>query len=173
MSPVRIVSTLGFFFFLFVIQESAVSLIHFPISGFSLYLAIAISLIAFEDHNGSIVTGFLAGIVLDLSPTSSAPFGQWALILTSVAFLFAVNRDSIADLTSSPITFVIFVGAGVSLALVTYVIFGTLLGEQNGSLKHDSAIVLGNLLWTLLFTPIFLPALSRVREYSLTARERL
>ena len=172
MSPVRIISTLGFFFALFVVQESAVSLIHFPISGFSLYLAIAISLIAFEDHNGSLITGFLAGIVLDLSPTSNAPFGQWALILTGVAFLFAVNRDSIADLTGSPITFVLFVGAGVSLALMIYLLFGALLGEQNGSLGHDSTILLGNLLWTIVFTPMFLPALGRVREYSLTARER-
>jgi len=172
MSPVRIASTLGFFFALFVLQESAVSLIHFPISGFSLYLAIAISLIAFEDHNGAIVTGFLAGLVLDLSPTSNAPFGQWALILTSIGFLFAVNRDSIADLTSSPITFVIFVAGGVSIALVAYLIFGTLLGEQNGSIGHISIVLLGNLLWTIIFTPMFLPALERVREYSLTARER-
>ena len=172
MSPIRIVSTLGFFFVLFVIQESAISLIHFPISGFSLYLAIAISLIAFEDHNGALVTGFLAGIVLDLSPTSNAPFGQWALILTFIGFLFAVNKNSIADLTSSPITFVIFVAIGVSVALLMYLTFGALLGEQNGSLSHDAIVLSGNLLWTIIFTPMFLPALERAREYSLTARER-
>ncbi len=172
MSPVRILSTLGLFFALFVFQESAVSLIHFPLSGFSLYLAIAISLIAFEDHNGALITGFLAGIVLDLSPTSNAPFGQWALILTSIGFLFAVNRDSIADLTSSPITFVLFVAGGAAIALVTYLCFGALLGEQNGSLGHDGVVLLGNTLWTLIFTPVFLPALERIREYFLTARER-
>jgi rod shape-determining protein MreD len=172
MSALRIVSTLAFFFVLFTIQESAVSLIHFPISGFSLYLAIAISLIALEDHNGALITGFLAGIVLDLSPTSNAPFGQWALILTGIAFLFAVNRDSIADLTSSPITFVLFVAVGVSLALVIYITFGSLLGEENGSLSHDGTVILGNLIWTIIFTPMFLPTLGRVREYSLTARER-
>jgi len=172
MSALRIVSTLAFFFVLFTIQESAVSLIHFPISGFSLYLAIAISLIALEDHNGALITGFLSGIVLDLSPTSNAPFGQWALILTGIAFLFAVNRDSIADLTSSPVTFVLFVAVGVSIALMIYLLFGSLLGEQNGSLSHDLIVVLGNALWTIVFTPMFLPTLGRVREYSLTARER-
>ena len=172
MSPLRIFWTLGFFFALFVVQESAVSLVHFPISGFSLYLAIAISLIAFEDHNGALVTGFLAGVVLDLSPTSNAPFGQWALILTGIGFLFAANRDSIADLSASPITFVLFVAVGVSIALVTYLCFGALLGEQNGSLSHDVRVLLGNTLWTLVFTPIFLPSLERIREYALTARER-
>ncbi len=172
MSPVRILSTLGFFFVLFVVQESAVSLVHFPISGFSLYLAIAISLIAFEDHNGAIVTGFLAGLVLDLSPTSNAPFGQWALILTALGFLFAVNRDSISDLTSSPITFVIFVAGGATLSLIAYLGFGALLGEENGSFVHVLIVLLGNLVWTVIFTPMFLPALERAREYSLTARER-
>jgi rod shape-determining protein MreD len=147
--------------------------VHFPISGFSLYLAIAISLIAFEDHNGAIVTGFLAGIVLDLSPTSNAPFGQWALILTFVGFLFAVNSDSISDLTSSPVTFVIFVGLGVTLSLIIYLGFGSLLGEENGSLHHDAIVVSGNLLWTVIFTPMFLPALVRAREYVMTARERV
>ena len=173
MSPVRIISTLFFFFGLFVVQESAVSLVHFPISGFSLYLAIAISLIAFEDHNGALITGFLAGVVLDLSPTSNAPFGQWALILTSIGFLFAVNRDSIADLTDSAITFVIFVSGGVSLALVGYLGFGALLGEQNGSFSRDALVVLGNLIWTVLFTPIFLPALEKVRDYALSEKERI
>ncbi|MEI6295089.1 MAG: rod shape-determining protein MreD [Actinomycetes bacterium] len=172
MSPVRIIYTLGFFFILFVLQESAISLIHFPIAGFSLYLALAISLIAFEDHNGAIVSGFLAGIVLDLSPTSNSPFGQWALILTSIAFLFAVNRDSIADVTTSPITFVIVVAGGVTLALISYLSFGALLGEENGSLGHDATVLAGNLLWTIIFTPMFLPALRRAHEYSLTARER-
>ena len=172
MSALRIFSTLGFFFVLFTIQESAVSLVHFPISGFSLYLAVAISLIAFEDHNGALITGFLAGIVLDLSPTSNAPFGQWALILTGIGYLFAVNRDSIADLTASPVTFVLFVSVGVSAALIIYLTFGSLLGEQNGTLGHDGVVILGNLIWTIVFTPMFLPALGRVREYSLTARER-
>ena len=173
MSPARIISTLAFFFGLFVVQESAVSLVHFPISGFSLYLAIAISLIAFEDHNGALITGFLAGIVLDLSPTSNGPFGQWALILTTIGFLFAANRDSIADLTGSAITFVIFVSGGVTLALIAYLGFGALLGEQNGSLSRDGLVLFGNLIWTVLFTPIFLPALEKVRDYSLSEKERI
>jgi hypothetical protein len=110
---------------------------------------------------------------LDLSPTSNAPFGQWALILTSIGFLFAVNRDSIADLTDSAITFVIFVSGGVSLALVGYLGFGALLGEQNGSFSRDALVVLGNLIWTVLFTPIFLPALEKVRDYALSEKERI
>jgi rod shape-determining protein MreD len=172
MSIPRSLATLAFFFVLFTIQESVISLIHFPLGGFSLYLAISIALITLEDNNGAIVMGFLSGVVLDLSPTSHAPFGQWALILTVVAYIFAANKESIADLTLSPLTFVLFVTFGVSIALLVYLAFGTLLGEGNGSLSHDSIIVLANAVWTLLFTPIFLPALRSVRRASLTSRER-
>jgi rod shape-determining protein MreD len=171
-SPTRIFSTLAFLFILFTIQESAISLIHFPIAGFSLYLAVAISLIAFEDHNGSLVVGFLAGIVLDLSPTSNAPFGQWALILTIVGYLFATNRESFADFTMSPVIFVFFVATGVTLALLMYLGFGSLVGEANGSINRDLVILLGNALWTIIFTPMYLPALRTVRKISLTSKER-
>jgi len=173
MSALRAGISLAFFFLLFGIQESAISLIHFPVAGFSLYLAVAIALIAFEDGNAAIITGFIAGFVLDLSPTSNGPFGQWALILTLVGYIFTSNRESIADLTSSPLTFVLFVTFGVSIALVTYILFGTLLGEHNGSLSRDFYIVLANAFWTLIFTPIFLPALSKLRKLTLTSKERM
>ena len=172
MSIPRTFATLGFFFVLFIVQESVVSLIHFPIAGFSLYLAIAIALIALEDNNGAIVMGFLGGIVLDLSPTSNAPFGQWALILTIVGYIVAANKESIADLTLSPLTFVLFVVFGVSVALLAYLAFGTLLGEGNGSFRRDIVIVCANAVWTIIFTPIFLSALRHFRRASLTSRER-
>jgi rod shape-determining protein MreD len=172
MSALRVGIFLAFFFGLFAIQESAISLIHFPIAGFSLYLAIAIALMAHEDGNAAIITGFLAGFVLDLSPTSNGPFGQWALILTLVGYFFTANRESIADLTTSPITFVIFVTLGVSAALLTYILFGTLLGEHTGSLKRDFFIIFANAIWTMLFTPIFLPAVGKFRQLALSSKER-
>jgi len=156
-SPIRIASSLVFFFVLFAVQESAISLIHFPVAGFSLYLAVAIALIAYQDHDGAIIMGFLSGIVLDLSPTSNAPFGQWALILTLVGYVFAANRESIFDATSAPLTFVLLIAFGVSTSLIFYLVFGLLLGESNGSFTHDIVLIIGNLVWTVIFTPMFLP----------------
>jgi hypothetical protein len=57
--------------------------------------------------------------------------------------------------------------------LVGYLGFGALLGEQNGSFSRDALVVLGNLIWTVLFTPIFLPALEKVRDYALSEKERI
>ena len=171
MSPVRIAYSLFFFFVLFAVQESAVSLIHFPIAGFSLYLAVTIALIAYEDHDGSIIMGFLAGIVLDLSPTSNGPFGQWALILTLVGYVFASNRESIFDATSAPLTFVLLIAFGVSASLIFYLFFGLLLGESNGSIGRDLIVIIGNIIWTIIITPIFLPLLRAFQKATKAARQ--
>jgi rod shape-determining protein MreD len=172
MSPIRIFSTVLFLFLVFAVQESAISIIHFPITGFSLYVAVAISLVASEDHNGSLVMGFLSGIVLDLSPTSNSAFGQWALVLTVIGYIFAVNKESIADLTSSPITFVILVAIGTSGAFLLDLGIGALLGEENGSMNHNLVVSFGNGFWSIIFAPIFLPGLRFARRFSLTSQER-
>ena len=89
MSPTRVGISTAFLFLVFAIQESVVSRIHLPITGFSLYLAILICLIALEDRNGSVIMGFIGGVVLDLSPTSQSPFGQWALIFTIIGYIIS------------------------------------------------------------------------------------
>jgi len=170
-SPIRIAYSLVFFFVLFAVQESAISLIHFPVAGFSLYLAVAIYLIAYEDHDGAIIMGFLSGIVLDLSPTFNGPFGQWALILTLIGYVFASNRESIFDATSAPLTFVLLIAFGVSAALIFYIFFGLLLGEANGSFTHDIVLILGNLVWTVIFAPMFLPVMRSFQKALSTSRQ--
>ena len=56
-------------FLFFVIQESAISRINFPIAGFSLYLAVLLGFMALENQLGAIVLGFIGGLILDLSPS--------------------------------------------------------------------------------------------------------
>jgi hypothetical protein len=58
------------------------------------------------------------------------------------------------------------------MALLMYLGFGTLVGEVNGSINHDLVILFGNALWTIIFTPMYLPALRTVRKISLTSKER-
>ena len=173
MSPTRLSISSAFLFLIFVIQESVISRVHLPITGFSLYLAVLICLIALEDRNGAIVMGFIGGLVLDLSPTSQSPFGQWALIFTIIGYLVSSNLESVGDFTSQPITFVLFIAAGSGFALLTYLVIGSALGEESGSLNHNLVVVLGNFIWTLLFTPLFLPLIRRVRELTLTSWERV
>jgi hypothetical protein len=92
---------------------------------------------------------------MDLSTSIDTPFGQWALVLTIIGYLFSVNRESIGDFTQSPFTFVLFVSAAVSLSLVTFLIIGVMLGQNNGGALNNTGLIFINSLWTFLITPIF------------------
>ena len=159
--------------FFFIVQEAAISKINFPIAGFSLYLCVVLGLMALEDRFGAISFGFIAGIVLDFSPSSDSPFGKWALILTLIGYLFSRNRESIGDFTERPIAFILLVTAGATISLVMFLAFGVILGENNGSMLNNLKTVFGNALWTLLFSSILLPAIVKLREMTLTSRERI
>ena len=153
-------------------QEAAISRISFPITGFSLCLAVLIGLMALEDRSGAIALGFIGGLIMDLSPTANTPFGQWALVLTLVGYVIGSNRESIGDFTTRPGAFVLFVALATALTLLLSIIMGALIGDQAGSLGRNIIVVLGNTLWTFLFAPLFLPALTLLRNTTLTSRER-
>jgi hypothetical protein len=110
---------------------------------------------------------------MDLSTSADTPFGQWALALTIVGYLFSVNRETVGDFTQTPLTFVLFVTAAVSLSLATFLGIGLMLGQNNGGLFHNTGLIFINSLWTFLITPIFLPLIVRIRKLMLNNRERV
>ena len=173
MSGLRVFYTSIFLFLLFVIQEVIVARINFPFNGFSLYLAVLMIVLALEDRSGSLVFGFIGGLIMDLSTSADTPFGQWALALTIIGYLFSVNRETVGDFTESPFTFVVFVSAAVSISLLTFLIIGLLLGQNNGGVLNNTGLIFINSLWTFLITPIFLPLIIRIRKLMLDNRERV
>ena len=173
MSGLRVFYTSIFLFVLFIIQEVIIARINFPFNGFSLYLAVLMIVLALEDRTGSLVFGFIGGLIMDLSTSADTPFGQWALVITIIGYLFTVNRESIGDFTESPFTFVLFVSAAVALSLATFVIIGLMLGQNNGGFFHNIGLIIINSLWTFLITPIFLPLIVRIRKLMLANRERV
>jgi rod shape-determining protein MreD len=158
---------------LFIIQEAIIARVNFPFSGFSLYLAALMIVLALEDRTGSLIFGFTGGLIMDLSTSADTPFGQWALVLTIVGYLFSVNRETVGDFTQTPLTFVLFVTAAVSLSLATFLGIGLMLGQNNGGLFHNTGLIFINSLWTFLITPIFLPLIVRIRKLMLNNRERV
>jgi len=165
-------SALILLFFL-IVQESAVSKINFPISGFSLYLCAVLGLMSLEDRFGAIALGFIGGLILDLSPSSDSAFGKWAFILTIVGYLFSRNRESIGDFTERPLAFVLFVTAGATITLTIFLLGGVILGENNGAFFINIRTIFGNAIWTLFFSSILLPGLIKLRRFTLTSRERI
>jgi rod shape-determining protein MreD len=173
MSGLRVLNTSIFLFIVFLIQELVIARIKFPIDGFSLYLAALMVVLSLEDRNGSIVFGFIGGLIMDLSITADTPFGQWALILTLIGYLFSLNKESIGDFTQSPIVFVAFISLASAFALLTYLSIGVLLGQNNGTLSHMISIVFANSLWSFLLVPLILPLIVKTRAALLSNRERI
>jgi len=173
MSGLRVFYTSIFLFLLFIIQEVIVARVNFPFNGFSLYLAVLMIVLALEDRSGSLVFGFIGGLIMDLSTSADTPFGQWALVLTIIGYLFSVNRETVGDFTESPFTFVLFVSAAVSVSLLTFLIIGLMLGQNNGGALNNTGLIFINSLWTFLITPIFLPLIIRIRKLMLDNRERV
>lgn len=173
MSGVRVLNTSIFLFVVFLIQETVIARIKFPIDGFSLYLAVLMVLLSLEDRSGSIVFGFIGGLIMDLSIAADSPFGQWALILTLIGYLFSLNKESIGDFTQSPIVFVAFISLASAFALVLYLVIGALLGQNNGTLTHLISIVFANSLWSFFLAPLFLPLIVKTRSALLSNRERI
>jgi len=168
----RITLLSAFLLVIFAIQEAGIARINFPVTGFSLFLTVLIGLMALEDRSGSVVIGFIGGLILDLSPSSNSPFGQWALVMPIIGYIIATNRESIGDFTTRPGAFVLFVALVSGLALIIALIAGSMLGEDNGTVGHNIIVVLGNTVWTFLFSPLVLPGLTKLRATTLTSRER-
>jgi rod shape-determining protein MreD len=173
MSGLRVFYTSVFLFIIFVIQELAIDRINFPLNGFSLYLAALMIVLSLEDRTGSLVFGFIGGMIMDLSTSADTPFGQWALVMTVIGYLFSVNRETIGDFTQSPFTFVVFISAAVSLSLSVFLLIGLMLGQNNGGVYHNVILILANAIWSLILTPIFLPLVIKVRKLTLTNRDRI
>lgn len=172
MSRIRVLNTSIFLFAIFLLQETLVSRINFPINGFSLYLAALMVLLSLEDRNGALVFGFIGGLIMDLSAAADTPFGQWALVLTVIGYLFSVNKESIGDFTESPILFLIFISLASALSLFLFLLVGAMLGQENGTFTHAFSIIFANTLWSILLTPLFLPAIIKTRAALLSNRER-
>ncbi|NDH81678.1 MAG: rod shape-determining protein MreD [Actinobacteria bacterium] len=172
MSRIRVLNTSIFLFIIFLLQETLVSRINFPINGFSLYLAALMVLLSLEDRNGALVFGFIGGLIMDLSAAADTPFGQWALVLTVIGFLFSVNKESIGDFTESPILFLIFISLASALSLFLFLLVGAMLGQENGTFTHAFSIIFANTLWSFLITPLVLPLIIKGRTALLSNRER-
>ena len=172
MSQLRVFNTSIFLFIIFLIQETIVSRINFPLNGFSLYIAALMVVLSLEDRTGSLVFGFIGGVIMDLSIAADTPFGQWALVMTLMGYLFSINKESIGDYTETPVIFIGFISIASGLSLLIFAIVGTLLGEEMGGLVRNLGLIFANSLWTFLIIPLFLPLIIKMRRIMLTSREK-
>lgn len=119
------------------------------------------------------ISGFGAGLMLDLSPSSTAPVGQWMLVMSAVGFGIAFLRYGDDSLRSSPLSLIVLVSAGVVVSIAAYAVLSLLLGKEMGDSTRLAINIFGNGLWSLAVTPFILPIASRLHRSVFESREML
>jgi rod shape-determining protein MreD len=168
----RIPAIFGIFFLMFLLQEAILNRINFLIGGFSIYLAFFMAWIMQEEKNSAVATGFIAGLILDLSPTLEAPFGLWTLVLTGMSYILATNVRAALESELSPVVMTVVTVLGSSVGLILFLLFGAILGQDVGSGAYISQEIFGNAVWALLLSPLYIPITVALYRVTLTARNR-
>ena len=168
----RLPAIFGIFFLMFLLQEAIFNKINFLVGGFSLYLAFFMAWIMQDERNSAVATGFIAGFILDLSPTLEAPFGLWTLVLTGMSYILATNVRAALDSELSPVVMTMVTVLGSSVALILFLLFGAILGQDVGSGLNVTQVIFGNAMWSLLLSPLYVPITIALYRTTLTARNR-
>lgn len=158
----RFLLSFPIFFTVYLLQEGFVTQMRLPAGGFSLILIFTLAWAAMSTPEIGALTGFGAGLLMDLSETTSGPLGHWTLILILVSFVISFLSYGDDHVRANPLNIVFLVAAGVVGAQIAYAIFGLLLGQELGSILNVLFICLGTAFWSAIVTPLLLPIISRL-----------
>lgn len=152
------------FAFLFVVQESVINQVHLPLGGFSLPLIAAIIWSSISEPEIGAITGFIAGMFMDLSPSNSGPFGQWILVLTIACFTISYLGYGDDALNANPAGLIAMASIAVISTLVAYILTGMLFGLNLGESFQLVRTIFGIGIWSALLAPILVPFIARVHS---------
>jgi rod shape-determining protein MreD len=160
MSIRRYLLSFPIFIFIFILQEAFVTQLRIPFAGFSLLLIVALIWAALSTPEIGALTGFGAGLLMDLSQTTPGPMGQWTLVLILAGFSVAFLGYGDDNIRANPINIVLITTIGVVASQIVFLIFGFMLGQEIGSLGHLLFILAGSAFWTAIVCPFLLKAVS-------------
>jgi len=158
----RFLFSFPIFFTVYLLQEGFVTQMRLPAGGFSLILIFTLAWAAMSTPEIGALTGFGAGLLMDLSETSPGPLGHWTLILILVSFVISFLSYGDDHVRANPLNIVFLVAVGVVGAQIAFAIFGLLLGQELGSIVQILFICLGTAFWSAIVTPLLLPIISRL-----------
>jgi len=145
---------------IFLFQEAFVTQMRLPAGGFNLLLVVAIIWSALSTPEIGALTGFGAGIGMDLSQTSPGPMGHWTLVLIMICYGVAFLGYGDDNIRGNPINVVLLTTAGVVLSQVAFLILGLMLGQQIGSIGNLVFLLAGSAFWTAIISPLIIKVIS-------------
>jgi len=147
---------------MFVVQEAVVNQFRVLGGGLSLVLIFTLLWAALSTPELGAVTGFGAGLLMDLSQTTSSPMGQWTLIMILAGFSVSYLGYGDDNFRGNPISLVIIVAIAVPLTRLVYLVIGLMLGSELGSVLQVGISLLSSALWAVAIVPLLMPIVTRV-----------
>ena len=143
-------------------QEVVISRFAFPFANPSIFLIFIISWAFLEEQWLAALQGFLAGLILDISPLSVGVIGHWAFVLAAVCYGVSELGVQLRGSRRSPLTLTVVVTAGIFFTLIFFVISGALINSNQG--YGFMQTVPGVVFWSLVFTPLISPLIVKVKR---------
>ncbi|MEY3578689.1 MAG: hypothetical protein RIS49_667 [Actinomycetota bacterium] len=160
MSIRRYLLSFPIFILIFIVQEALVTQLRIPFAGFPLLLIFALIWAALSTPEIGALTGFGAGLLMDLSQTTPGPMGQWTLVMILAGFSVAFLGYGDDNIRANPINIVLLTTVGVVASQFIFLLFGVMLGQEIGSASYLLFIFAGSAFWTALVSPLIIKVIS-------------
>ncbi len=158
----RYLLSIPIFLFIYVIQEAFITQLRLPLGGVSLLLIATLIWATLSTPEIGALTGFGAGILMDLSQSSPGPMGHWTLVLILAGYGVAFLGYGDDNIRSNPINIVLITTVGVVTSQFVFLILGFLLGQELGNIGHIAFLLAGSAFWTAIVSPLVLKILAFV-----------
>lgn len=160
----RVIFAIPIFLFVYLVQEGFVVQMRFPAGGFSIFLIFTLIWAALGTPEIGALTGFGAGLLMDLSQTAPGPMGQWTLVMIAICYAIAFLGYGDDNLRANPFNLVFLVATGVVAAQFFFLLLGLLLGQAIGSIQQVLFIFAGTAFWSAIISPLILPIVSALHS---------
>lgn len=152
--------SLPVFLTVFLLQEAFVTQMRLPAGSINLVLVVALIWAALSTPEIGALTGFGAGLMMDVSQTAPGPMGHWTLVLIIACYVIAFLGYGDDNIRGNPINIVFLTTIGVVGAQTVFLILGIMLGQEIGSLKQVVLVLAGSAFWTAIISPLILKIIS-------------
>lgn len=148
------------FFIVFLLQEAFVTQMRLPAGGINLLLVVALIWAALSTPEIGALTGFGAGLMMDVSQTSPGPLGHWTLVLIIACYAIAFLGYGDDNIRGNPINIVFLTTIGVVGSQCVFLVLGLMLGQEIGKITQVIFLLAGSAFWTAIISPLILKIIS-------------
>jgi rod shape-determining protein MreD len=161
------------FLSVYLIQEAVITQFRLPGGGFSIMMIFALTWAVLSQTEVAAVIGFAAGFLMDLSQSSTGPFGQWTLIMLLAGYAISYVGYGDDNVHANAIGIIFFVVVANFFVEVAYLLSSALLGVSLASIGQILITLVGMSVWAFLVSPLLLPIFSRLHALIFDARSAL